>query len=86
MIGALALVTLGGAARSELAINPDQVKEIASWLSSKQITTQGLPFRVNAKELNEDVTTSKKPTRLGIALVAPTRAATVTMRITPVKR
>jgi hypothetical protein len=41
------------------------------------------PFAINSEELNEDVTTRKKPVRLSIALKNPVKEATVTMTIMP---
>jgi hypothetical protein len=48
-----------------------------------RIDTGGVPFKISAERLNEDVPTRTKPLRLGIALNAPVKAAVVTLTITP---
>ena len=48
-----------------------------------KIDTGGEPFKISAERLNEDVPTRTKPVRLGIALNAPVKAATVSLAITP---
>ena len=47
------------------------------------IDSAGEPVRIAAEEINEDVTTPRKPTRIGIALARPIQAATITLSITP---
>jgi len=41
------------------------------------------PFAIGSEELNEDVTTLKKPVRLSIALKKPVKQTTFTLTITP---
>jgi hypothetical protein len=48
-----------------------------------RIDTGGAPFKIKAETLNEDVPTSRKPLRLGIALTTPIQTASVTLTITP---
>jgi hypothetical protein len=48
-----------------------------------KIDTGGEPFKISAERLNEDVQTPTKPLRLGIALNAPVKDATVSLTITP---
>jgi hypothetical protein len=48
-----------------------------------KIDAGGEPFRITTERLNEDVPTRTKPLRLGIALNAPVKAATVSLTITP---
>jgi hypothetical protein len=48
-----------------------------------KIDTGREPFEITAEQLNEDVHTPAKPTRLAIALKSPVKSAVVTLTITP---
>lgn len=48
-----------------------------------KIDAGGKPFKINAETLNEDVSTPRKPLRLGIALTTAVQTASVTLTITP---
>ncbi|MCF7848175.1 MAG: hypothetical protein K9M45_04935, partial [Kiritimatiellales bacterium] len=50
-----------------------------------QIDTGGLPFKVVAETIDEDVKAKGKPVRLAIVLQQPVKQATVTATITPAK-
>jgi hypothetical protein len=51
-----------------------------------EIDTGGAAFDIQAEQIKEDVRTKTLPTRIGIALKAPVTEATVTLKITPVKK
>ena len=48
-----------------------------------KIDAGGQPLEFNVETLNEDVTTPRKPTRIGIALKSPVKSAAVMLQITP---
>jgi hypothetical protein len=50
-----------------------------------KIETGGLPFKIHAETLDENVVTPQKPIRIGIALTSPVRQAEVTLVITPAR-
>ncbi len=50
-----------------------------------KIDTGGEPFNISAQQIDEDVTTPKKPTHLAVALVNSVKTATVKLTITPAK-
>ena len=51
-----------------------------------EIDTGGVAFDIKSEQIKEDVRTKTLPTRIGIALKAPVTEATVTLKITPVKK
>ncbi|UCG17123.1 MAG: heparinase II/III family protein [Phycisphaerales bacterium] len=49
-----------------------------------ELLTEGLEVAVTAEQIDENVRTKRKPTRIAIRTVQPVRAARLTMRISPV--
>ncbi len=77
----LALITWGKINR----ISDNQL-EITDGGDAVRVTidTQGREFQLNQETINEDVSSRRKPNRVGIALAAKVSAATVTLHISPV--
>jgi hypothetical protein len=51
-----------------------------------KIDAGGQPLEFKVETLNEDVTTPRKPTRIGVALKSPVKSANVSLQITPERK